>query len=342
MEMILVGHFGGTKIFLDGQTVKTKIIAEELEKNYKVKRIDTYGGKKTLLKILFKLFLQINKANNYIMLPAHNGIKVFTPIFCVLKKVFKKRIHYVVIGGWLDDFLRNKKSLKKQLQKFDAIYVETTTMKEALEAQGFTNIVVMPNCKNLKILTEAELVYPKNEPYKFCTFSRVMKEKGIEDAIESVRRINEKYNKTVCALDIYGQIDSAQTEWFDNLKLTFPEYVKYCGIVDYDKSVDILKDYFALLFPTKFYTEGIPGTLIDAYAAGVPVITALWQNSKDVFIEDITGWGYEFDNVEKFYAVVEKSVEQPDDFLKMKKTCIREAERFMPEKAIEVLVQRLV
>ena len=342
MKTVIVGHFGGTEKFLDGQTVKTKIVATELEKNLIIKKIDTYGGKKGLFKTIFQLFSGIKDSRNFIMLPAHNGIKIFTPLLCILKLLFKKKIHYIVIGGWLADFLQNKKSLKRQLQKFDFIYVETTTMKDALEEQGFTNIVVMPNCKNLKILTEAELVYPKNEPYKFCTFSRVMREKGIEEAIEAVARINEKYNRTVCTLDIYGQVDSTQTKWFDELKMTFPEYVKYIGIVDYDKSVDVLKDYFALLFPTKFYTEGIPGTLIDTYAAGVPVITALWQNSKDVFVEDITGWGYEFENTEMFYSLVKKSIEKTEDFLKMKKTCLEEAEKFMPEKTTEVLIQRLV
>ena len=36
----IIGHFGGNKKFLDGQTVKTKILYEELEKktNWKIKK----------------------------------------------------------------------------------------------------------------------------------------------------------------------------------------------------------------------------------------------------------------------------------------------------------------
>lgn len=38
------------------------------------------------------------------------------------------------------------------------------------------------------------------------------------------------------------------------------------------------------------YTEGIPGTLIDAYCAGVPVVSALWLNYVGVFEDEVTGY----------------------------------------------------
>lgn len=100
-----------------------------------------------------------------------------------------------------------------------------------------------------------------------------MKEKGIEDAINAVKTVNKEAGRIVYTLDIYGQVDSRQTQWFENLKNTFPDYIKYRGLIDYDKSVDVLKNYCVLLFPTHFYTEGIPGTILDAYAAGIPVIS---------------------------------------------------------------------
>src|SRR5699024_10336083 len=97
-----------------------------------------------------------------------------------------RRIHYVVIGGWLPEFLKKRKNLMRILKSFDGIYVETNTMRKELEEQGFTNVHVMPNCKNLNILEKSQLIYHHSEPYKLCTFSRVMKEKGIEDAVEAV------------------------------------------------------------------------------------------------------------------------------------------------------------
>jgi len=168
-----------------------------------------------------------------------------------------------------------------------------------------------------------------------------MREKGIEDALDAVKAVNLARGTTVFELDIYGQVDAEQTEWFAELEKSFPEYVRYKGRVDPDKSVEVLKDYFALLFPTRFYTEGIPGTLIDAYASGVPVITSLWANYADVFVEGVTGWGYEFGKVEQFKALLQRAADEPGEFLKMRKTALATAEKFLPDAAIQNLIQRI-
>ena len=93
-------------------------------------------------------------------------------------------------------------------------------------------------------------VYATSKPFKLCTFSRVMKEKGIEDAVNAVEEINKKYDETIFTLDIYGQIDTMQTEWFESLQSRFLKDVSYKGLVPFDKSTDVLKNYYALLFPT--------------------------------------------------------------------------------------------
>ena len=213
-------------------------------------------------------------------------------------------------------------------------------MKNALEKQGFTNVVVMPNCKDLKILKPEELVYPTGEPYKLCTFSRVMKEKGIEDAVNAVKEINEKEGRTVYTLDIYGQVDSSQTQWFENLQTTFPNYIEYKGVVDYDKSVEVLKNYFALLFPTRFYTEGIPGTIIDAYAAGIPVIASKWGSYSDI-INDRTGIGYDFDTENGLTGNLLQAANIPTIIFDKKIQCLTEAERYKTESVVKVLIKQL-
>jgi len=330
---------------LDGQTIKTKIIAAELQRRLgkeKVLKLDTHGGWKTLFKAPAHVFSALKNSQNVIILPAHNGLRVYAPLLAEMRRLFKgRKLHYVVIGGWLPEFLTGRRALAETLKKFDGIYVETTSMRTALEKKGFDNVYVMPNCKPLTVLSEEELVYPQNVPYRLCTFSRVMKEKGIEDAVNAVRTVNEGLGKTVYTLDIYGPVDAGQTEWFKTLQAEFPEYVSYKGSVDADRSVEILKDYFALLFPTRFYTEGIPGTLIDAYAAGVPVITALWVNHGDVFAEGVTGWGYEFGNTEEFKKLLLKAAENPQGFLSMKESALAESKKYMPETAIQNLIQRI-
>lgn len=341
-KISILGHFGEGVTLLNGQTVKTKIITDELERQFgkeQVLRIDTHGGWKTLIKAPFQALKALMKSENVIIFPAQNGLRVYAPLLAILKKLFKnKKLHYAVIGGWLPHFLNERESLVKMLKSFDGIYAETNTMKIALEKQGFTNVSVMPNCKNLAVISEEELVYPENAPFKLCTFSRVMREKGIEDAVNAVSAVNTQLGYQAFSLDIYGQVDAEQTEWFDALKNSFPDYIRYCGCVDADKSVELLKDYFTLLFPTCFYTEGIPGTIIDAYAAGVPVVSAKWESYADIVCEGQTGIGYDFGNEKQFEEILLKIAENPRIILDMKTNCINKAESYMPSKAIQIMI----
>lgn len=344
MKIGILGHFGEGVNLLNGQTVKTKIITEELENQLghdQVLKIDTHGGWKILLKAPFQAFYALKNSTNVLIFPAHNGLRVYAPLLSFMKRFFKNRkIHYVVIGGWLPEFLEQRRHLLKILKKFDGVYVETNTMKSALEAQGFENIYVMPNCKKLTVLSENELVYPSGIPYKLCTFSRVMKEKGIETAVNIIKKVNDELGYTAYSLDIYGQVDAAQVDWFENLKKQLPDYIRYCGCADANRSVEVLQKYFALLFPTHFYTEGIPGTIIDAYAAGIPVISAKWESYSDVVDEGMTGIGYDFDDADQFERTLLEVAQKPNVLLGMKENCIRKASDYIPESAIQIMTQK--
>lgn len=338
----VVGHFGFGKELLNGQTIKTKILSKELERRFgenEVVKIDTHGGKKAIIGLLFKLFFTMRKCKNIVILPAHNGVRFFVPILVAFNRFFKRKIFYAVIGGWLPQYLQDKKNLAKKLTHFDGILVETQTLKAALEAKGFKNIVLMTNCKELKILKENELVYPQGEPYKLCTFSRVMKEKGIEDAIDAVKAINGKFGRIVYTLDIYGQVDSEQTEWFETLRTNFPEYIQYCGVIAYDQSVEVLKEYFLLLFPTRFFTEGVPGTLLDAYASGVPVIASDWESRSDILEEGECGYVYPFGDTQQFTCMLENIASYPNMVLDLKQKCIIKSKDYLPQTAIVPLLQ---
>ena len=339
----ICGHFGFNHNCLDGQTVKTIMITKELEKEFgdnEVKKVDTFGGKGRLVPIILNLISLVMSCKNIIILPAHNSLRIFAPLLAFVNSFYHRKLHYVVIGGWLPEFVATRKYLQRALMSFDSIYVETNVMKTKLVAMGFNNVIVMPNCKELKILEPKELVYPNEEPYRLCTFSRVMKEKGIEDAVDAVIAVNNKIGRIVYTLDIYGQIDSAQTEWFNELKSTFPSYIKYGGLVPFDKSVEVLKNYFALIFPTYYEGEGFAGTLLDAMAAGIPVIASDWRYNKEI-VNEKTGYVYP---VHDNHALVDRLIgvgNNPDLLLSKKSGCLKEAEKYRPENVIQRLTSKL-
>lgn len=337
MKIGILGHFGAGMMMLNGQTVKTKNLVKCLEKysNIEVVKVDSYGWKKNPLRLMRKIRCVFRSCDAIIMLPAQNGVKIFSPVLLFFKKVYHKKVFYDVIGGWLPDFLRKKRFLSIVLKNFNGVWVETKTMKQKLEKQGFKNIFVVPNFKELQTLNAEDLIYTQQEPFKLCTFSRVMKEKGIETAITAIKDVNKEKGHTIYELDIYGQVESGQEEWFKKLQSNFPEYIHYKGSIDSSESVNILKNYFAVLFPTHFYTEGIPGTVIDGYCAGVPVISSKWLSFSDVVDDKVTGYGYKFNDENALKLLLTQIASKPSMIFDLKENCIVKTREFMPSKVIK-------
>ena len=344
-KVCVVGHFGFGHDLLNGQTIKTKIVADEIEKNVREKglvRVDTHGGIKALLKLPFLLAYAVVFFKNVVFLPAYNGLRIIVPILVLYNIFFNRKLHYVVVGGWLPVFLQNKPFLRRCLKAVDCIYVETKSMKQTLNSLGFDNVLVLPNFKDLNILEENELPCVQCGAFKFCTFSRVMKEKGIEDAVTSIKNINQKYGREICSLDIYGQVDCNQKDWFDRLKNDFPSYIQYKGMVPFEKSVETLKEYYMLLFPTYYNGEGFAGTLIDAFAAGVPVIASDWHFNCEIVDDNENGFIVKARNVENLIEKIEWCIQNAETVADMKINCLKKAEALSPAKVINQLVSLLV
>lgn len=320
-----------------GQEIKTSILAEELEKKYgKIKKFDTVGYLNHLL-LPFYLVFSLLFYKNIIILPAHNGLIYESQILRWLNIFFKRRLHYVVIGGWLQDYLPFHKSTAKALKCFYGIYVETSTMKAALEKMGYSNVYIFPNFKRYELVDLNKADAKLKKPYKLCTFSRISEMKGIGVAVDVVKKINQESSEPIFSLDIYGPMENCDIPWLEGLKKSFTSQITYKGVVPFDKTTSVLSDYFAMLFPTKFYTEGIPGTLLDSYAAGVPVISSKWKSFHDVVIDGITGFGYEFGNTSELETILRHISEQPECIYSLKGNCLKKAKDYLPDNVIPTL-----
>ena len=339
-----LGNYGGRNCSYDGQTIKTKIVSSEIEKhlgtNVVIKK-NTYGGCVFFFKLPFVIYTLLSSCKNVLIFPAQRGIKLIVPFLVVFNKFFKRKLHYVVIGGWLPEFIESRPILKSLLKKMDWIYVETETMKKKLEVQGLKKVCVMPNFKDLHIVNENNFCSVGESPYKFCTFSRVMKEKGIEDAVKAIVKLNEVAVSPICTLDIYGKVDASQNEWFDNLIRTSPKEIIYKGVVSSEKSVETLKDYYALLFPTYYDGEGFAGTLLDAFAAGVPVIVSDWHYNAELVENGVTGLICNVRDTDDLAKKILFSIEHKKEWRQYKENCIKKANEFIPSKVIKTLLSRL-
>lgn len=337
-KVSIIGNFAIGKPSFNGQTIKTRIVASELERAFgaeNVRKVDTEGGMKVVLRLVFQLLGCLSGSRNVIILPAQNGIKVILPLIVVYNLLFCRKLHYVVIGGWLPEMLRSKRWLLPFAKRLNMIYPETAGMKVALHKLGLKHVEVMPNCKPLHILDADNLLGYNQHPMRFCIFSRIVRTKGIEDAVVAVRKANEKAGSTIATLDIYGSVDEKQ--WFERLQDSFPSYVAYRGCVAFDKSVDTLKAYTALLFPTFYPGEGLAGTVIDAFAAGIPVLASDWHDNASVVKDGVTGYIFPVHDTDTLASVIVSLYANQDVLVPMKLHCIEAAKAYLPENAIKIL-----
>ena len=343
----IIGHFGGKEEFLDGQTVKTKILYDELnlKTKFKIIKVDTYYKNKKPLKLIYQTLIAIMKSNDIIILLSGNGMRMYFPILYFCSKFFGKRIYHDVIGGNLDFYIKKYPKYRKYLNEFRRNWVETEELKNKLEKSKIMNCEVIPNFKRLNIVPEEEIkIKDCNEKvYEFCTFSRVMREKGISEAIDVINKLNcEKYNGNIFRLDIYGPINFNYKDEFKTKLEGLNCNVKYCGKIPFDKSTEILRKYDALLFPTFWKGEGFPGTIVDAFSAGLPVIATDWNCNKEIIDNDINGIMYPDNKTKGLEDAIKKFIKKSNlEILKMKKECLKRAQLYTPDKYIDLIVNEI-
>ena len=168
-----------------------------------------------------------------------------------------------------------------------------------------------------------------------------MKEKGIEDAVKAVRTINEAAGSIIYTLNIYGQVDENYKEKFQKLTLDFPNYISYGGCVPFGESREVLKNYYALVFPTYYEGEGFAGTLIDALAAGVPVVASDWKYNAEIVMENIIGCTYDYKDNQKLIDILLKISKGTAMWNNMKQQCVQQAERYTPSVVVGNYIKKL-
>jgi len=341
-KVYVCGHFAiGTKQF-DGQTIKTHIIFDQLVKKYgknSIKIIDTYGWKKHPFKLLRDCKNASKKASDVIIMPADKGTRVFVPLFVKLKRKNNFVLHHILIGSELYVLTKKNFYLKNKIKKVDYIYAENYNLIKKLQNQGILNVIYMPNFKTLKKSRGNKKLVKEGKDLYTCIFSRIEEEKGIIDAINVVDKYNDSHDNKIF-LDIYGKIKKEFEGTFRDAILD-NKYIKYIGTVDQNNSVSIIEKYDLLLFPTKYRTEGVPGTIIDAYFAGLPVLSARWENFDEIIIEGKTGIGYKFGDVEDFYKKLSSIAQDKKTLLKFKRNCLDMADDYSPKKAMPILTERI-
>ena len=332
------GQYGDGGKIADGQAVRTTIITNELYRRYgkeNVATVNTNAWKKHPFSFFFKTVKLYFTSEKVVVLPADNGFKVVVAIYDLLSKLKKRELYDVVIGGYLPKLLEEQPKYIKKLEKYNGLFVQTENIKRDLEKYGLKNIYILSNPKRLNLRTAEDIVLNNEKYLSVCILSRVSEDKGIEDAVDAVRLFNQKYGEIRIKLDIYGMILPQYKERFEQLLTENAEFVAYKGIADYDKTVETLSPYFALLFPTYFHGEGFPGNMIDCFNTGIPVIATDWLYNKDVIKDGYNGLLIPIKNPSALCGALETLYNDREIALAIARNNLEEAKKYDPDEVMK-------
>jgi glycosyltransferase involved in cell wall biosynthesis len=309
-DILVLGYFGYVTNQLDGQTVKTRDILKLLQQEYPNRSVGYFDtqqlkGNKLAGVTMLK---QVCSCKSLVYLPAYGNLKIIFPILFVLSVLFRFEIQYFVVGGWLCNYIKTLPIHRWMLRRIKAIHVETKHLDSDLKVlYGYKNVDIFPNfrffdareTRSSAVLTKLEDdVQPSR--LRLVFISRVMKDKGLDMLHEVYAKMKSHGNDSLYSIDFYGEM---KDDYFNQHMSNVTNYA-YKGILDPSSIIDTIKQYDALIFPTHYEGEGCPGILVEALAAGVPIIASDWKYNSEFVIPNVNGFLCRFDDVDNYVDAI--------------------------------------
>lgn len=330
-KVLVLGYFGYLTNQLDGQTVKTRDVyrlAKEQLNNCTVDYFDTQELKKNKLLVL-KMFWKVMCCNTLFYLPAHNNLRVFFPVIFILSQFFRFRIHYFVVGGWLREYLTHRAIHCFMLSRIKGIHAETKRLKKELEDYyHYKNVDIFPNFRFFNYNPKLS----ESDKIRIVFMARVMKQKGVDWIFDMADYIKKNGLQEKFSITFFGPEDNDDKQYFESNVAKYG-FVEYRGALQPNEIHETLSNYDVMLLPTHFYTEGLPGSVVDAYISGIPVIVTEWKHSHEFVDDGKSGFIVPFENGKQQMIDSVMSLEKDRNLLRsMKANVLIKRMEFAPPK----------
>lgn len=336
-RILIIGAFGYNTKNIGGQTIKTRNVYEILRTKYTVSYIDTDDLKKNIFLIL-KLILECVKHKHIYYAGGQSNLKYIFPLIVLLAKLRGASIVYVTVGGWLYDFLQANNSLYTFLvNQCKGILVETSYLKASLKSMGLEQAEVIPN---FRIVSQPiRQLANESDTLNLVFMARVVKEKGIFIILEAIEKLqNDESFKF--KITFYGPIDKKDKKQFFEKLNKHRDVACYEGVLNPNDIYSHLARHDVLLLPTFHPGEGFPGTILDAYISGIPVITTKWKQIPEFVDDGETGFLIEYD-VEQLVDKIVLLAKEPSLLAHMKDNAFKKSEEYSSEKGLQILEQAM-
>uniref|UniRef100_A0A7V1EIM6 Glycosyltransferase family 1 protein n=1 Tax=candidate division WOR-3 bacterium TaxID=2052148 RepID=A0A7V1EIM6_UNCW3 len=173
----------------------------------------------------------------------------------------------------------------------------------------------------------------------FIFSGRLLWDKGVGDFVEAARRLKQKYKNI--HFWVAGPVD------LQNPRGIPPEQLNQWsreGIIKYLGMTDNIKQYLhnadVIVLPS-YYREGIPLSLLEGAACGLPIITTDSYGCREVVIEGKNGYLVPIKNVDALVNAMGNFIENPELINEMGRASRKIAEeKFDSKKIVHMILQK--
>ena len=282
IRMLLIGPLPPP---LGGTAVSFRALVETLERRSDLTTdvVDSSGvrgcgpaGVVRLARLLWRLVTAIPRADVVALNVATTGLHVLGAPVAVLAGITRKPLIVRKFAGTeLSCFGPVTRAVMVWTLRRARLYLaQTKALVESAEAIGLTNVRWYPNSRPMPALPEE----PPGERTcrRFVYLGQIRRPKGIRELIEAGERFGEDV-----VVDVFGTLGyDVPRSAFDGLSR-----VHYRGVLDPTDVHDVLARYDALVLPSYHAGEGYPGVVLEAYGAGLPVLTTRWRSLPELVDE---------------------------------------------------------
>lgn len=133
-----------------------------------------------------------------------------------------------------------------------------------------------------KRLSEAGADAAGEQTYRVLFLGHCTRSKGLFDTSEAVALLNQQLKEEQAGLKVELAVagrflDPTEQAEFKEWQQSHPDQAQYLGFVSVETKERLLEESDCFCFPTYYYAEAQPSTLIEAMACGLSVVTTHWR-----------------------------------------------------------------
>lgn len=208
-------------------------------------------------------------------------------IFLRIAKLMKQKVVVFFHGFDIKSIQHiNIRKLTKYLNQCECIFVLANEFAEIIRSWGVTKPIHLTTTKvDDKLIKTFDINTRKGDIKSILFLARITKEKGIFIAIETFLQIQKTY--PYLKFNIVGN-GSALNEAKNICIKSGIANIHFYGALSGEELIEQFKEADLYLFPT-FHAEGMPTSVLEAMALGLPIITRPVGGLQDFFIDGKMG-----------------------------------------------------